>query len=125
MVRHSFMEQNSLHVHRDMKQLRKLMLHYGSFTDKGLRMLERLTALRSLSLQHCRNITDEGLKAVVVPLSQQSLAQVDVAGCNRLTPLSSVGTGRALAHYEYMQCDAQRQQSASLYSAEDLFSTHQ
>ena len=78
-------------MHRNLKQLRVLNLNRGSFSDTGLRMLAGLTALRSLSLQYCHNITDEGLKALVVPLSRHSLAHVDVTGCRRLTSLSSVG----------------------------------
>ena len=70
--------------------MRSLKLDGGRFTDKGLRVLTGLTALRSLSLQECHNITDEGLKDLVVPLSKESLAQVDVNGCKRLTSLSLV-----------------------------------
>lgn len=77
-------------MHRDLKGLRVLNLNRGSFSDTGLRMLTALTALRSLSLQYCHNITEDGLKAVVVPLSRHSLARVDVTGCRRLTSLSSV-----------------------------------
>ena len=68
-----------------------MKLDGGRFTDKGLRVLTGLTALRSLSLQDCHNITDEGLKILVEPLSRHSLAQVDVKGCRRLTALSLVG----------------------------------
>ncbi len=73
-----------------LKSLRILKLDQGRFTDKGLRVLTGLTALRSLSLHECHNITDEGLKALVVPLSKESLAQVAVRGCERLTHLSLV-----------------------------------
>ncbi len=78
------------YVHRHLKHLRLLDLWGGEFTDDGLSMLTTLTALRSLSLSHCESITDKGLTAVVVPLSGQSLARVDVSGCYKLTALSSV-----------------------------------
>ena len=77
-------------AHRHLKGLCILKLTRGSFTDGDLRVLTGLTALRSLSLKECNNITDKGLKAVVVPLSKESLAQVNVQGCSRLTSLSLV-----------------------------------
>ena len=77
-------------MHRNLKRLRVLNLDRGSFSDTGLCMLTGLTALRSLSLQLCQSITDEGLRAVVVPLSRHSLARMDAFGCGRLTSLSSV-----------------------------------
>ncbi|CAL5228289.1 g11394 [Coccomyxa viridis] len=70
-----------------LKSLRSLKLGGGRFTNKGLRVLTGLTSLRSLSLVNCYNITDKGFKALVAPLSKQSLAQVDVRGCG-LTDLS-------------------------------------
>ena len=72
-----------------LKSLRSLKLGGGRFTNKGLRVLTGLTSLRSLSLVNCYNITDKGFKALVAPLSKQSLAQVDVRGCG-LTDLSLV-----------------------------------
>ena len=80
------------HVRRNLKHLRGLSLDGGRFNDKGLRGLIKLTALRALSLCRCQDITDKGLRAVVVPLSRQSLAWVDVTDCERLThDASTVG----------------------------------
>ena len=73
-----------LFVHRDLKHLRSLALDHGCFNDSALCTLTGLTALRSLSLQYCSVITEEGVRAVVVPLSRQSLAHVDVTGCRRI-----------------------------------------
>ena len=39
-------------------------------------MLTGLTALRSLGLGNCRKITDKGFRALIIPLSRQSLAEV-------------------------------------------------
>ena len=79
-------------MRRNLKHLRILKLDGGRFNDKGLRGLTKLTALRSLSLCSCHDISDEGLRAVVVPLSRQSLAWVDVTDCERLTHASMVGS---------------------------------
>ena len=80
-------------VRRHLKGLRILELDRGRFADEDLQVLTGLTALRFLSLRDCREITDHGLRAVVVPLSGESLAQVDVQGCTRLTGLSLVCSG--------------------------------
>ena len=79
-------------MHRNLKHLRNLSLDGGRFNDKGLRGLTKLTALRSLGLRSCHDITDEGIRAVVVPLSQHSLAWLDVTDCERLTDLRTVGS---------------------------------
>ena len=71
-------------VHRMLKQLRILTLNKGKFDDEGLRVLNGLTKLRSLELRFCNGITMAGLGDVVVPLSQQSLAFVDVTGCQNI-----------------------------------------
>ena len=88
------MKKGSTFGHRHLKNLRSLDFYGGDFTDSGLSMLSALTALRSLSLCACMNITDEGLKAVVVPLSRQSLTQVEVKGCSKITALSLVSLTR-------------------------------
>ena len=77
-------------VFRHLRNLRSLKLSGGNFTDIGLCMLTGLKALRSLNLSFCNNITDEGFRAVVIPLSRHSLAQVDVSHRDGATPLSSV-----------------------------------
>ncbi len=82
-------------MRRNLKHLRNLSLDGGRFNDKGLRGLTNLTALRSLSLCSCHDITDEGLRAMVVPLSRHSLAAVDVANCKRLTYLQTVGSSES------------------------------
>ena len=79
------------YVRRNLTHLRELNVDEGRFNDNGLRGLTGLTALRSLSLRSCHDISDAGLRAVVVPLSRHSLAWVDVTGCERLTDLSRVG----------------------------------
>lgn len=79
-----------LPANRSLKHLRNLRLDGGRFNDKGLHGLTKLTALQSLSLISCHDITDGGLRALVVPLSQHSLAWVDVTDCERLTDLSRV-----------------------------------
>ena len=56
--------------------------------DAGLCLLTGLTALQSLYMGFCRNITDAGLKALVVPLSRHSLSHVHVADCGNITSLS-------------------------------------
>ena len=77
---------------RSLKHLRELDLHEGLFDDTGLCLLTGRTALRSLKSSSCNNITDAGLKALVVPLSRHSLSHVSVGGCRicRLTALSLV-----------------------------------
>jgi hypothetical protein len=76
---------------RVLKNLRELNLDKGRFDDTGLGLLTRLTALRSLSLCYCNSITDTGLRDLLLPLSRDSLAYVDVSGCSWLTSRSSVG----------------------------------
>ena len=78
------------YVHRRLQHLRHLTLHRACFSDKGLAALTQLTVLCFLSLQACDKITDSGLEAVVVPLSRQSLAHVEVDKCRRLTSCSLV-----------------------------------
>ena len=76
---------------RVLKNLRELNLDKGRFGDIGLGLLTTLTALRSLSLCYCNSITDTGLRDLLLRLSCNSLAHVDVNGCARLTSRSSVG----------------------------------
>ncbi len=89
---------NGVYVHRHLKRLRTLKLGNGIFKGEGLRVLTALTALRSLSLDSCSNLTDEGLRSVVAPLSLHSLADVNVFGCTRLTRLSSVSQPQITSH---------------------------
>ncbi|CAL5224608.1 g7320 [Coccomyxa viridis] len=79
-----------LNAVRDLNQLRTLKLDHGRLTDKGLRVLKNLTALRSLSLQYCNSITNKGLKAGMLPLSRHSLAQVDVKGCRLINSANNM-----------------------------------
>ena len=74
------------HIRRNLKHLRVLNLNKGAMTDEGLRVLTSLTALRFLSLRECCQITDKGLKDVVGPLSQHSLATVKAKGCRDSRP---------------------------------------
>ena len=74
-----------------LKSLRILEIGMGGFTDTGMQALTGLTALRSLSLQYCHNITDRGLKSVVVPLSRLSLARVTLEYCGKVSSGSLVG----------------------------------
>lgn len=96
-------------MRRDLNQLRTLKLDHGRLTDKGLRVLKNLTALRSLSLQYCNSITNKGLKAGMLPLSRHSLAQVDVKGCRLI---NSVSTLTDLAALTSMHSDPQCEHSA-------------
>ena len=58
---------------------------------KACAYLTGLTALSSLDLSFCHNITDAGLKALVAPLSRHSLSHVDVIrAVDGLTLLSLV-----------------------------------
>ena len=103
-------------MHRGLKQLRVIILDNGEFNDTGLCVLTGLTALRSLNLQYCHNITDEGLRATVVPLSRHSLARVDVTGCSRLTSLSSVCQMQGLGWFtkvSAMPCSATQSMNVS------------
>ena len=77
-------------VHRVLHRLRTLRLNGAPISDDALRGLTGLTALRSLSLLGCPSITDRGLRDAVVPLSQHSLAQVDVRWCPNITARSKV-----------------------------------
>ena len=70
--------------------MRELDLNEAHADDKGLCLLTGLTALSSLDLSFCHNITDAGLKALVAPLSRHSLSHVDVSECDGLTLLSLV-----------------------------------
>ena len=83
------------YVHRHLKHLRSLNLYGGDFTDDGLRMLTGLTVLRSLKLGYCDKITDKGFRALIVSLSQQCLARVDVDSRYNSKPLSSVSPRQA------------------------------
>ncbi len=69
-------------MHRKLRNLRDLKLQHGHFSDSGLDMLHGLTALRSLRLRLCNNITVAGIEAVVVSLSQRSLSWVRVSECD-------------------------------------------
>jgi hypothetical protein len=55
----------------------------AALTDKGARAVGSLTALRFLDLTYCRDVTDEGMRAVVS--SCTALTSLNLAGCNRLT----------------------------------------
>ena len=82
--------QRGLGLYRYLTHLRSLNLSGGNFSDNGMRMLTRLTALRTLTLKRCDKITDEGFRALIIPLSHQSLAKVEVDDRYYATPLSSV-----------------------------------
>ena len=77
-------------MRRNLKRLRNLDLSEAHADDTGLRLLMGLSALSSLDLSFCHNITDAGLKALVAPLSCHSLSHVDVSDCDGLTLRSSV-----------------------------------
>ena len=76
--------------------MRELNLNEAHADDTGLCLLTGLTALSSLELGFCHNITDAGLKALDAPLSRHSLLHVDVIGCRELTLMSSVGLKKTL-----------------------------
>ena len=86
-----FMQLMRHSLDRNLKRLRDLNLDFGRFTDTGLQMLTGLTALRRLSLWICNNITEAGLRALVVPLSKHSLAVVDVPCCRGIPSWRAVG----------------------------------
>ena len=74
--------------------MQELFLTSAHADDTGLGLLTGLTALCSLDLACCHNITDAGLKALVVPLSRHSLSHVNALDCRRLTLLSLVSSQR-------------------------------
>ena len=79
-------------------RLRQLDLKKGEFDDKGLLKLTGLTALRWLSLEECRHITDVGLKDLVAPLSLHSLTYVNVHNIRGLASRSLVSQAQMPSH---------------------------